>query len=249
MNVSLKNRVVLVTGAGSGIGLSVATITAIQGATVICADIKDSEVTKKTIVESGGKADAYELDVRDLSHWRSVVESVRSSYGTVNGLCQIAGVVSDGPDTVLEQSDAGWDRLLNTNLRGMWNGMRATLPHMIESGAGNIVNVSSVAGLIGMPNTAGYSASKGAILSLSRQAAMEYAKSNIRVNTISPGTIETPILGDISQETYDVMIAGTPLGKLGKPADVGALAAHLLGPLGEFITGQNFVVDGGWSAN
>ncbi|NCL77806.1 2-(S)-hydroxypropyl-CoM dehydrogenase [Rhodococcus sp. YH1] len=127
--------------------------------------------------------------------------------------------------------------------------MQAVLPSMIGSGGGKIVNVSSVAALIGMQNTAAYAAAKGGILGLSRQAAIQDASEKIRVNVLAPGTIETPILGDIPKELYDVMIAGTPAGRLGNPDDVASMALHLHGSGGDLVTGQTFVVDGGGTAH
>lgn len=249
MSASLEGHVIVVTGAGSGIGRATAAEAAAAGAAVVCTDIKSADETAETIVSSGGTAAAFELDVRDRYAWHSVTAETVARYGRIDGLCQVAGIVSPTPDTAVDLTEDGWDLILDIDLKGMWLGMNAVLPVIIESGGGKVVNVSSVAALIGMPNTAAYAAAKGGIIGLSRQSAIQYASAKIHVNVIAPGTIETPILGDIPAELYDAMIAGTPAGRLGKPADVAAMAVHLLGPGADFMTGQTVVIDGGWTAH
>jgi len=249
MNKQLDGQVVLVTGAGSGIGRATAELAARAGATVICTDVKAADETAAAITAAGGAAEDYELDVRDRSVWQTVATETVEKYGRIDSLCQVAGIVSPTPDTAVDLTEDGWNLILDIDLKGMWLGMQAVLPAMMKAGGGKIVNVSSVAALIGMQNTAAYAAAKGGIIGISRQTAIQYAAEKIRVNVIAPGTIETPILGDIPQELYDAMIAGTPAGRLGKPDDVAAMAVHLLGPGGDFITGQTFVIDGGWTAH
>lgn len=249
MSKQLDGQVVLVTGAGSGIGRATAELAARAGATVICTDVKAADETAAAITAAGGTAEGYELDVRDRSVWQTVATETVERYGRIDGLCQVAGIVSPTPDTAVDLTEDGWNLILDIDLKGMWLGMQAVLPAMMKAGGGKVVNVSSVAALIGMQNTAAYAAAKGGIIGISRQTAIQYAADKIRVNVIAPGTIETPILGDIPQELYDAMIAGTPAGRLGKPDDVAAMAVHLLGPGGDFITGQTFVIDGGWTAH
>ncbi|UZF45690.1 SDR family NAD(P)-dependent oxidoreductase [Rhodococcus rhodochrous] len=249
MSKQLDGQVVLVTGAGSGIGRATAELAASAGATVICTDVKAADETAAAITAAGGTAEGHELDVRERSVWQAVATETVEKYGRIDCLCQVAGIVSPTADTVVDLTEDGWNLILDIDLKGMWLGMQAVIPAMMKAGGGKVVNVSSVAALIGMQNTAAYAAAKGGIIGISRQTAIQYAAEKIRVNVIAPGTIETPILGDIPQELYDAMIAGTPAGRLGTPDDVAAMAVHLLGPGGDFITGQTFVIDGGWTAH
>lgn len=249
MSKVLEGQTILVTGAGSGIGRATAELAGAAGAAVICTDVKGADETLAAITEAGGTGQAFELDVRDASVWETVVAEGLSKYPRINGLCQVAGIVSPVPDTAVDQTEDGWNTVIDIDLKGMWLGMKYVIPGMIASGGGRIVNISSVAAMIGMQNTAAYAAAKGGILGISRQTAIQYAAEKVRVNTISPGTIETPILGDIPQELYDAMIAGTPAGRLGQPSDVASMVVQLLSEHGDFITGQNFVIDGGWTAH
>ncbi len=249
MSKQLDGQIVLVTGAGSGIGRATAELAASAGATVICTDVKAADETAAAITAAGGTAEGHELDVRERSVWQAVATETVEKYGRIDCLCQVAGIVSPTADTVVDLTEDGWNLILDIDLKGMWLGMQAVIPAMMKAGGGKVVNVSSVAALIGMQNTAAYAAAKGGIIGISRQTAIQYAAEKIRVNVIAPGTIETPILGDIPQELYDAMIAGTPAGRLGTPDDVAAMAVHILGPGGDFITGQTFVIDGGWTAH
>ena len=245
----LAGRALIVTGAGSGIGRATAQLIADAGGHAVCVDVKASAETAESIVSAGGTADAYELDVREASGWERTVEAVLTSHGKVDGLCNIAGVVARGVDNVVDVSPEDWDRVINTNLKGYWLGMRAVFPSMIENGGGRIVNVASLAGVVGMPNVFAYSAAKGGVIGMSRQASIEYAGTGIQINTICPGIIETPILGEISDQLRQVCEVNTPVGRLGRPEDIGRLAVFLLGAGGDFVTGQVFNVDGGWSAH
>lgn len=245
---ALEGTTVIVTGAGSGIGKASAGLIAAAGAHVIVTDVRGSEASAKEITDAGGKATAIEHDVRHSSSWTSVVEATIAAHGRIDTLVNVAGVVTQGLDTVVDQTEEEWDRVHSVNLKGAWLGMKSVYPHFIEHGGGRVVNVASVAGVIGMVNVMSYSASKGGVIGLTRQAAIEYAPHKIHVNVICPGIIETPMLGEISTELYDACVAGTPLGRLGQPSDIGHTVMHLLGPGGDFVTGQVFAVDGGWSA-
>lgn len=245
---TLKNSTVVITGAGSGIGRATALLAAEAGAHVIVADVRQQGDTVAQIVAAGGTGSAHELDVRDADAWAGLVATTLASRPRIDALVNVAGVVTQGLDTIVDQTIEGWDRVLDVNLKGAWLGMRSVYPHFIESGGGRVVNVASVAGLIGMVNVASYSASKGGLIGLSRQAAIEYAAKKINVNVVCPGIIQTPMLGEISTELYDACVAGTPVGRLGEPADIGHSVIHLLGPGGAFVTGQVLSVDGGWTA-
>jgi NAD(P)-dependent dehydrogenase (short-subunit alcohol dehydrogenase family) len=207
----LDGKTILVTGSGSGIGRATAHLAAGAGATVIATDLRGHKETAAAIAESGGRAEAHTLDVSDWSAWTGVVESVLGTYGRIHGLANVAGIVTDS-DSLLSQTEEGWARLIDIDLKGPWLGMRAVIQHFLDSGSGKIVNVASTAGLIGMPNTLAYSAAKGGVIAMSRQVAIEYAAKNIQVNVVAPGVTETSMLGDITEELLGAVKAATPAG-------------------------------------
>lgn len=243
----LAGRTVLVTGAGRGIGEATAKLAAEAGAFVIVTDLDGHRATAEAISNAGGKAEEHTLDVTSAAAWAEVVDRVVRTHGRIHGLANVAGIASD-TDNLADQTEQGWDRLITVDLKGPWLGMRALLANFLEAGGGKIVNVASVAGQIGMPDVMAYSAAKGGVIAMSRQVAMQYAKQNIQVNVIAPGVIETPILGDITEELRALVAANTPVGRLGAPADIATMIVHLLGPTSDFITGQVISVDGGMTA-
>jgi NAD(P)-dependent dehydrogenase (short-subunit alcohol dehydrogenase family) len=244
--MKLQGKVALVTGAGSGIGRAAAQRCAVEGASVFCADVVNARETADGIAKDGGTAEAVTLDVREADSWTAAVAEVKERFGSLDLLANIAGVVSTGVDTVVEQSEGEWDRIVSINMRGSWLGMKSVLPTMIEQQSGHIVNIASEAALIGIPGLAAYSATKGAIAGLTRQAAIEYVKEGITINAIAPGFIRTAIQDGIEQQLLDDMAAGIPIGYFGKPEDIAASIAHLFSDDGSYITGQVLAVDGGW---
>ncbi|NLY29808.1 MAG: SDR family oxidoreductase [Firmicutes bacterium] len=244
-----QDKVVIVTGAGSGIGEATALQFGQEGARVVCMDVRGAEETSEKINKSGGKAVAHIADVSKWPDWERVVEHTINSWGRVDALVAVAGVVSRHIDTVIDQNEAEWDRVININLKGVWFGMKAVLPHMIKNGGGKIVNISSLAAIVGLPGLAAYTSSKGGVSALTRQAAMEYAKDDVQINAIEPGIIETPILEGITPEMRRANVEATPVGRLGDPNEIAYTALFLCSDQADFITGQSFVVDGGWSAH
>ena len=245
----LEDKTVIVTGAGSGIGRAVARLAGEAGAHVVCIDVNAADVTAGEIIDAGEGASSFTVDVRNQVEWAAAVEAVLNAQGKVDGLCNVAGVVARGSDNVVDLTEDEWDRVIGINLKGYWLGMHSVFPSMIENGGGRVVNIASVAGLIGMINVFAYSAAKGGVIGMSRQAAVEYAAHGIQINAIAPGIIETPILGDITDELRGVCEANTPVGRLGRPDDIGRMCVYLLGHGGDFATGQVFTIDGGWTAH
>jgi NAD(P)-dependent dehydrogenase (short-subunit alcohol dehydrogenase family) len=246
----LDGRVVVVTGAGSGIGRATALRLASEGAVVACLDLVE-ETAQKAASEAAGLAPssapsrAYRVDVSDEVAVGEVVERVAGDLGAPSGLANIAGIGKFAHTTEVPKEE--WDRIIAVNLTGTFLMCRAVLPHLLSTN-GSIVNISSTAGLMGQPYSAAYCASKGGVSLLTKALALEYIERGVRVNAVAPGGIETPILGDFtfpegaSERLFSGMIS--PLG-FGKPEDVAVLVAFLLSEESRYMTGTIVSVDGG----
>ncbi len=245
----LTGKVALVTGAAQGIGEATALRFAREGATVVCADIQPcAQSTADRITQDGGSASAIQMDTTKAADWDRTVSEARERYGRVDLLANIAGVVAlDGPDTVVGLTEERWDHVVGVDLKGVWLGMRAVIPSMIEQGGGRICNVASMAALRGLPNLAAYSAAKGGVAALTRQAAIEYAADNVLVNCIAPGTIDTPILAGVQPQDLATFASSHAVNRLGQPGEVAAMMVHFFSDDGDFLTGQLYPVCGGWS--
>ena len=215
----------------------------------MCADIQPAvEVVAKELTADGAQADAVVMDVRLEDDWHRAVAATVERFGRLDLLANIAGVVAlDGPDTVVELTEERWDHVVGTDLKGVWLGMKAAIPTMAAGGGGRIANVASMAALRGLPNLAAYSAAKGGVAALTRQAAVEYAPQNILINAIAPGTIDTPILAGVRPEDLETFAAAHVVNRLGRPEEVAAMMVHFFSPDGDFLTGQLYPVCGGWS--
>lgn len=245
----LKDKVAIVTGAAQGIGEAAARRFAAEGAVVVCADLQHKvATTANSIVQQGQRASSVVMDVTRAADWDRLVAATLEQHGRVDLLANIAGVVAlDGPDTVVGLTEERWDHVVGVDLKGVWLGMRAVIPSMIEHGGGRICNVASMAALRGLPNLAAYSAAKGGVAALTRQAAIEYAEHNILVNAVAPGTIDTPILAGVMPEHLEAFAAAHAVNRLGRPGEVAAMMVHFFSDDGDFLTGQLYPVCGGWS--
>ncbi|MBF6556346.1 MAG: SDR family oxidoreductase [Acidimicrobiales bacterium] len=245
----LQETATIVTGAAQGIGRAVAIRCATEGSKVVVADRQDDESTVKEIIEAGGQALHVVMDVRDQRDWRMLVDRTREHFGAVDRLANVAGVVNmHSPDNVVELTDEGWNSVVDTDLKGVWLGMQAVIPGMVERGGGSIVNVASMAALKGLSNLAAYSAAKGGVVALTRQVAMEWGTRGIRCNCVCPGTIDTPILADIPDDMRSKYASAHIIHRLGLPEEVAAAAAFFLSDDAGFCTGEILPVDGGWNA-
>jgi NAD(P)-dependent dehydrogenase (short-subunit alcohol dehydrogenase family) len=246
----LAGKAALVTGAGRGIGKAIALKLSSQGAHVVCTDVADADKTAKEIADSGGSAVGYEHDVREWAGWEKIVGETMAGPGSVDILVNNAGVRSRVPDNAITQNEDDWDRVVDINLKGVWLGMKAALPHMVAGDGGRIVNIASLASVIGLINLCAYSASKGGVLAMSRQVAIEFAREGVTVNSIGPGITSTPGMhANLTDEMDKQFTEAVPMGRLGAPEEQASMVAYLVGPESAYITGQYFAVDGGWTAH
>lgn len=244
----LDGKVGIVSGANQGIGRATALRWAEEGATVVCADIKEDCRTHEEIEAKGGTAVTVVMDVRVADDWTRLVGATVERFDTVDLLANVAGVVNLlSPDTVVGLTEEAWDNVVGTDLKGVWLGMRAVIPTMQAKGGGRIVNISSLAALRGLPNLASYSAAKGGVIALTQQAAFEYVADNILINAIAPGTIDTPILADITDDMRAANARAHIINRLGKPEEIAAMATFFCTSDADFLTGLTYPVDGGWS--
>lgn len=245
-----KNQVMIITGAVQGIGRACALRMASEGATVVCMDQQSNTGTVDEINGNGGTARHHTEDVSSAAAWARVVKDTLERYGRIDALGNVAGRVNEvSEDTVVGLTEEGWDFVINTDLKGVWLGMRAVIPSMISNGGGRIVNISSIVGLRALTNLASYSAAKAGVLGLTRQAALEYAPQNVLINAIAPGAIDTPIFENITEEMRKVNTNAHLIKRLGKPEEIAGTMAHFFSDDGKFLTGVCFNVDGGWSAS
>lgn len=250
----VEGKACVVTGAGSGIGKAIAERLAEEGGKVLCVDLNGETVmnTVKDVHQAGGIAEAFTADVSNPNQVDSFVARCVELYGRIDVLVNNAGV--NIPGVLHEVSDEVIDKTLNVNVKGQIYGCRAAIPHMLQSGSGSIVNISSVNGLVSEPFLAVYSASKGAIVMLTRGVALDYAKKGIRCNAICPGWVDTPInyahaemLGGL-EKVYSTIDSFQPIGRPGEPREIAHLALFLASDEASFITGSIIAADGGMTA-
>ncbi len=246
--MKLQNKVAIITGAGSGIGKSTALIFAKEGAKVVVANRREDkgQNTVDEIKKQGGEAMFIKTDVSNWDDVSNMVEKVVESYGKVDILINNAGVLRMGPLTEVNEDD--WNYVLNINLKGVFYTMKKIIPLMIKQGKGKIINIASIAGLVGFEQIGPYCASKGGVIALTREAALEYAKNKININCIAPGVIRTEMTGMLEDEqTNSYYRLQTPYPRLGEGEDIGYAALYLASDESDFMTGQVMVVDGGWT--
>jgi 3alpha(or 20beta)-hydroxysteroid dehydrogenase len=234
---SLADRVAIVSGGARGIGAAVVTSFVAAGARVVISDVLDAE--GKELAHALGDAARYlHLDVTDSEAWRAAVAETESTFGPVSVLVNNAGVVEFA--SIEASSDAAFRRVLDVNLFGAFVGMRETLPSMRRAGGGVVVNVSSTAGLTGYTGIAAYVASKWGVRGLTKAAALEFAPDRIRVCSVHPGRIRTPMTAGLGEEST----AGQPIARFGEPDEVARMVVFIAADA-TFSTGSEFVVDGG----
>ena len=250
----LEGKVAVVTGGAIGIGAATAQLFAQEGAHVALIDVDAArgEETCRKIRNEGGRCRFYQADVSRAGSVKDAVDKILQDFEKVDILVNNAGIWRPGRVTDLDEDT--WDQVINTNLKGVFLVSRSLLPGMIEAGRGSVINVASVAGLVGAADASAYSASKGGIVNLSRSMAMDFAPYNIRVNCLCPGLIDTAqgdsVVGHYKPETDPSAAKRTwqPLERMGVPEDPAKAALYLASDDSEFMTGSIFVIDGGLTA-
>jgi NAD(P)-dependent dehydrogenase (short-subunit alcohol dehydrogenase family) len=249
--MKLANKVALITGAGSGMGRVASLLFAQEGATISAIDVdeKAAQETVRMIEAAGGKGLAVKADVSKSADAQAMVAATVEKLGALNIVYNNAGIEGKA-QRIVELADEDFDRVIAINLRGVWLGMKYALPHMVKGGGGSIVNTASIAGLVGLRNSSAYCAAKAGVIAITKVAALEYGRYNIRVNAICPGAIDTPMVtriqgGNAMSERAVSRIS--TLGRIGKPEEIAKMALFLASDDSSFATGAPFIVDGGWT--
>ena len=251
MEFSFRDKVALVTGAASGMGL--ATAKAFAGAAVALVDINEDAVVSAAdkLAGAGGRAVGIRCNVAGESDVAAMVERTVSTFGRLDAAFNNAGVQSPALETA-DVSAEEFDRVNAINLRGVWTCMKHELRYMRERDSGAIVNCSSIGGLIGLPGRAAYHAAKHGVIGLTRSAALEYASRGIRINAVCPGTIDTPMVSEMLAKEPDAMkeiLRNQPIGRLGRAEEIASAVLWLCSPGASFVIGHALVVDGGFTAH
>lgn len=242
----LKDKVILVTGGGRGIGRAIALTCAEKGASVAVVysgSAEAAENTVKRITDSGVKAAAYKCDVSDFSAVKTLVERVAVDFGRIDGLVNNAGITAD--NLLLRMKEEDYDRVLSVNLKGAFNTVKHTAPLFMKQRSGSIVNITSVVGLMGNAGQVNYASSKAGVVGLTKSVAKELAPRFVRCNAVAPGFIATDMTDKLSEEQKAAICAGIPLKSIGVAEDVAEAVCFLLSDASRYITGEVIKVDGG----
>lgn len=244
----LKDKVAIITGAANGMGAAEAKLFAKEGAKVVATDVNDEKLQElaKEIEAAGGEVLAIKQDVASEEQWKSVVAQTIEKYGKLDILVNNAGVAINKSFATMEMSE--WNWVMDINLNGCVLGMKYAIPEMQKVGGGSVINISSIGGIVGMAGSSPYTAAKGALRSLSKSAAVEYGKDKIRVNSVHPGIIVTPMTEHTMETAMPYYQTFTQLPYFGEPEDVAHGVLFLASDESRFMTGAELVIDGGWTA-
>jgi len=246
----VSGKVALVTGGSMGMGESHCQLLAREGAKIIVTDIavEPGEAVAKAICDAGGEAVFLRHNVASETEWIAVVDQAMGTFGKIDILVNNAGIVIFKPND--ETTTAEWDRVMSINSTGVFLGCKHIVPAMKKAGGGSIVNISSISGMVGMVSQAAYQASKGAVRMLTKSCAVDYAKYNIRVNSVHPGAVRTPILNALGDDTsmIDELVSTTIMKRMADPIELSYAVLLLASDESSYMTGSELVVDGGWTA-
>jgi 3-oxoacyl-[acyl-carrier protein] reductase len=245
MNEAIK-KVAIVTGGATGIGYAIATQLAEDGFAIVVnyhASVDAANALVQTIVAKGGQALAVQADLSKVSEAETLIQLTLEKFQRLDVLVNNAGVTDD--TLMLRMSEAQFDKVINTNLKGVWAMCKFALKPLMQSGSGRIINIASVAGMMGNIGQANYAAAKAGVIGLSKTLAREMASRQLTVNVVAPGFIETRMTAGLSQSIKDTAITMIPLKRFGKPEDIAHMVSFLASDKAQYITGQTFVVDGG----
>lgn len=260
----LLDKVAIISGGASGIGAETGRAFGAHGCTVVLCDVQDDlgRAVAKEITDAGGVAEYHRLDVCSEEQWIQLVSGTELKHGKVDVLGNIAGISGRPPDmkvqtgtiagtALAEQTLESWNRIMAVNATGTFLGTKSVIPAMQRAGGGSVINISSICGIVGSFANAAYHASKGAVRIFSKSAAIQYAKDQIRVNSIHPGFVDTPMArpGLLGNESGKARMEATPLGRFGKPIDIAMGCLYLASDEAAWVTGSELVIDGGLTAN
>jgi len=252
MEKLLNDKIALVTGGASGIGAAAARALVEEGAAVAVCDRNETaaHAVVNEILDAGGKAIVCVMDVASVESVNAGFDRVLEAYGRIDCAFNNAGVAGDDR-FIAETTDQEWERILAINLTGVWNCLRREIQEMLPRGGGTIINTASVAGLVGWRGAAAYSATKHAVVGLTRSAALEYARQNIRVNAVCPGVIDTPMAAGLRTDTTGIrerLLRKHPQGRFGQAEEIAQAVVWLCSDRSSFTNGHALTVDGGYSA-
>ncbi|MEI7743825.1 MAG: glucose 1-dehydrogenase [Chloroflexota bacterium] len=251
----LDGKVTIITGGGSGMGKTAAELFAREGAMVVVADYSEAsgEAVAAAVRAAGGEATFVKADVSNEDQARGMVQHAVATYGRVDALYNNAGIMPEADHSVIDTDVDTWDKVMAVNVRGVFLGCKYAIPQMLEQGSGSIINIASFVAILGcsVPQDA-YTASKGAVLALTRSLAVQFAGRGVRSNSISPGPVETPLLMEwlLSDEAAkQLRLARNPSGRFGKPEEIVNAGIYLASDESRWTNGANFVIDGGITVN
>jgi len=245
MKYNISNKVVLITGASRGIGKSISAELAANGARIVLLSRNEVELKKinNQFINSGFQSIYHPVDVSRLDDFNKAVEYVKSKWKTIDALVNNAGITED--NLIVRMKSESFEKVINVNLKGVFNGIKSVSKTMIKNNYGRIVNISSVIGQIGNKGQSNYSASKSGVIGLTKSIAKELAPKNITVNAIAPGYIQTDMTQELNNVNREKILNSIPLNRFGKPEDIAHLVCFLLSEQAQYITGQTINVDGG----
>lgn len=250
----LADKVALITGSGGGQGRAAAVMFAQEGAKVVVTDIKveGGNETVELVKAAGGEAVFQETDVSNAADIKTAVDCAVKAYGGLHIMYNNAAVLHKRDTTVTDLEEEMWDFVLNVNLKSVYLGCKHAIPEMTKVGGGSIINVSSLAGILGVGNVHAYTAAKGGVVSLTKAIATAYAAKNIRCNAICPGAVDTPMMAHVlhsaNPKRLERVAKSHPLGRVGTPEDVASMGLFLASDESSWVTGSVFTVDGGYAA-